>query len=313
MGRRARSWSWRRGVVALVVLLVAVGGVSAAVAMRPAPAPGFVVAAVGDIACTAEDERQETECQHEATSSVVAELEPQLVLALGDLQYPSGKLEDFTTSYDRSWGAFKGITRPVLGNHETQDPGAAGYFSYFGAAAGDPARGYYSFDAGSWHVVALNSECGEDGCLDKGSDQETWLRRDLAANDAASTLAFWHRPRFSSDTKRGNDASTRHLWGALQEAGADLVLSAHAHTYERFAPSDAEGRADSGGMRSFVVGTGGKSLYPMGPRQLQSEVAQDTTFGVLGLTLRSTSYEWEFASVEGGDFTDTGTAECSTS
>ena len=309
MERVGRVRVRRRGVV-LGGLLLVTAVVATGIALRSAADTPLVVAAVGDIACSAKERPEESGCQHEATAEVVASLEPDLVLALGDLQYPSGGSEDFRSSYDRSWGVFKEITRPVLGNHETQDPGAKGYFEYFGEAAGDPSQGYYSFDAGEWHIVALNSECGDEGCLEQGSDQENWLRQDLARSNAACTLAFWHRPRFSSDEKRGNDGSTRYLWRALQEAGADLVLAAHAHTYERFAPADSEGRPHDSGLRSFVVGTGGKSLYEMGARQPHSEAAQDDTFGVLRLSLHPTSYEWEFVPIDGEDFEDAGNASC---
>ncbi|MEA2584117.1 MAG: acid phosphatase type 7, partial [Thermomicrobiales bacterium] len=188
-----------------------------------------------------------------------------------------------------------------------QTPGAAGYYAYFGAAAGDPAEGWYAYDLGGWHVVVLNSNLD----MAAGSAQETWLRADLASHPATCTLAYLHHPRFSSGSTHGDKRGTEPLWRALYEAGAELVLAGHEHSYERFAPQDPTGVADPAfGLRSFVVGVGGAGFYPLGPPAANSEARQNDTFGVLALTLRPDGYDWRFVSEAGKTFTDTGTGSC---
>jgi hypothetical protein len=192
---------------------------------------------------------------------------------------------------------------------------ARGYFDYFGEAAGDPEEGYYSYDLGSWHIVALNSNCGEAEIrCGPGSAQTQWLKEDLAANAAdvgRCTLAYMHHPRFSSGEEHGSTPTLEPLWEALYDAGADVVLSGHEHNYERFAPQDPEGRADpQRGIREFVVGTGGKSHYPILEPIANSEVYNDESYGVLKLTLHPHSYEWQFVPVEGETFSDSGSARC---
>jgi 3',5'-cyclic AMP phosphodiesterase CpdA len=232
------------------------------------------------------------------------------VFTLGDNAYDSGTPSQFADCFGPTWGRHKARTRPALGNHDYKTPGAAGYFGFFGAAAGDPKKGYYSYDLGTWHVVVLNSNCGEIGGCAAGSPQEKWLREDLGAHPAACTAAMWHHPRFSS-AEHGDDDSTKDLWKALEEAGAEVVLSGHDHTYERFAPQDADGRRDvERGVRQFVVGTGGRHEYKWGKLHANSEVRNNDTFGVLRLTLHPDAYDWEFVPVEGGRFTDSGSAKC---
>jgi hypothetical protein len=289
-------------IAAFVTVLIVVG-------CRPerSPSPPVVVAA-GDIA----------DCRgggDEATARLVGGIGGSTVLALGDEAYPDGSAEDFQECYDPTWGRFEDRTKPVPGNHEYDTPGAAGYFHYFGGAAGDPAKGYYSYDLGKWHVVALNSNCKEEegvGCW-ASSQQARWLKADLAANkDKRCTLAYMHHPRFSSGEKHGNTHYVKPLWEALYEGGAEVVLSGHEHNYERFAPQDPGGRADpERGIREFVVGTGGgKGHYPIGDPVANSEVHNDETYGVLKLSLRPKSYEWWFVPEEGGTFTDSGSARC---
>jgi acid phosphatase type 7 len=232
---------------------------------------------------------------------------------LGDEAYPRGSVANFEDCYGPSWGRFKGRTKPVPGNHEYFTEGARGYFEYFGEAAGDPEAGYYSYELGSWHVVALNSNCEEVRC-GPGSAQTRWLKEDLAANDEAQcTLAYMHHPRFSSGEKHGPTAGgVEELWEALYEADADVVLSGHEHNYERFSPQDPQGKADpEGGIRQFVVGTGGGGGEgPISDPIANSKVRTDGTDGVLKLTLHPKSYEWEFVPVEGESFTDSGGAQC---
>jgi len=280
-----------------------------------APLRGARVAAAGDIACDPEsgsfaDGRGEgLECRQHATSDLLVEGRYDVVLALGDIQYEDGGLDEFRASYDPSWGRVQAVTRPVPGNHDYRTRGAAGYFAYFGVAAGDPGRGYYSFDLAGWHLVALNSNCDEVGGCAADSPQERWLRRDLAASRARCTLAYWHHPRYSSGTS-GSDSTYAAFWRALHEAGAEVVLAGHDHHYERFAPQDASEALDlASGLRGFVVGTGGKQPRGLSWTRPNSEVRETTSLGVLELTLGAGAYEWRFRSAV-GRFSDRGSASC---
>ena len=246
----------------------------------------------------------------EATAALVDTM-PGTVAALGDLVYENATASDFAACYTPSWGRFKARTRPTAGNHEYFTPGAAPYYAYFGAAAGDPSKGYYSYDLGAWHVVVLNSNCTAlvGGC-DDNSPQVSWLKADLAAHPKFCTLAYWHHPRFSSGLI-GSDDGMDGVWGALYARRADLVLVAHDHDYERFAPQAPKGKADPKlGLREFVVGTGGRSHFVMGAPIANSEVRNDNTFGVLRLTLHAARYDWRFVPVAGGTFTDSGSSLC---
>jgi hypothetical protein len=231
------------------------------------------------------------------------------VLALGDLQYEDGSYSSFVDSYDATWGRVKPITAPVPGNHEYRTAGASGYYRYFGVAAGDPAKGYYSFDLAGWHLVALNSNCSRVGGCGDGSAQEEWLRADLAASSASCTLAYWHHPRFSSG-HHGSDSRSTSFWQALYEADADVVLVGHDHDYERFAPQTAEGVHDrSRGIRQFVVGTGGKDLRAFRSVRANSEVRDASSIGLLEVILGEGAYAWRFRPAVGA-FTDSGSANC---
>ena len=232
------------------------------------------------------------------------------VITLGDNAYESGTDTEFAQCYDPTWGRAKARTRPSVGNHEYALGNAAGYYAYFGAAAGPGTTGYYSYDLGSWHVIALNAQCAYVGGCGAGSPQEQWLRADLLAHPAACTVAYWHQPRFSSGEHGGN-TTYQAFWQALYEAGADVVLNGHDHDYERFAPQTPSGAPDSAaGIREFVSGTGGKSHYPIITAVANSEVQNSDTFGVLKLTLHATSYDWQFVPVAGATFTDSGTGSC---
>jgi 3',5'-cyclic AMP phosphodiesterase CpdA len=232
------------------------------------------------------------------------------VATLGDNQYEDASYAKFMASYDLSWGRLKTITYPAPGNHEYYTSGAAGYYQYFGARAGAPTKGYYSYDLGGWHIVVLNSNCEQVGGCSAGSPQETWVRNDLAAHPTACSLAYWHHPRYSSG-RHGNNTSMTPLYEALMAHGVDVVLSGHDHTYERFAPQNASGKLDlTRGIRQFVVGTGGRSLYSFGTIQPNSEVRNGDTYGVLKMTLHPTSYEWQFVPVHNGTFTDAGRSTC---
>jgi hypothetical protein len=245
----------------------------------------------------------------EATAKLL-EANPGTVMALGDLAYPEGTAENFKC-YDKTWGRVKDRTRPAVGNHEFHSIGATYYFQYFGVAAGDPKTGYYSYDLGSWHIVVLNSECKEIGGCEAGSPEEKWLRADLAAHPAGCTLAYFHKPRFSSGLNHGNDPEVGAFWQALYDYNAELILNGHDHDYERFAPQDPNGNADpKRGIREFVVGTGGKNHREFGVQKSNSEVRNNDTFGVLKLTLKATGYDWKFIPEAGKTFTDSGSGSC---
>ena len=292
----------------LVVLLGVLLAIGCAPERPPRLPSGEVVVAAGDIAnCATEGD--------EATAELLGSIDGATVLTLGDNAYPDGAAEDFRECHEPTWGQFKERTRPTPGNHDYETEGASAYFDYFGKAAGNPDEGYYSYDLGSWHIVALNSNCGEGEVrCGPGSAQTEWLKDDLAANtdEGQCTLAYMHHPRFSSGVKHGSIANMEPLWEALYEAGAEVVLSGHEHNYERFAPQDPEGRVDpQRGIRQFVVGTGGGgSYYPILDPLPNSEVHNDESYGVLKLTLNSKSYKWRFIPVEGKIFGDSGSAPC---
>jgi acid phosphatase type 7 len=253
------------------------------------------------------------DCKDLSGAEATAELLDQIsgtVMAVGDLAYPEGSKENFAC-YDKTWGRAKSRTRPAPGNHEFHSSGATPYFDYFGAAAGDPKTGYYSYEVGTWHIIVLNSECKDVGGCEAGSLQEKWLRADLAAHPAACTLAYWHKPLFSSGGAHGNDLTLKALWQALYQANADVVVAGHDHDYERFAPQTPDGIADpASGIREFVVGTGGKNHRPFGDSKPNSEVRDATAFGVLKLTLKPGGYDWQFIPEAGKAFTDSGSGNC---
>ena len=245
----------------------------------------------------------------EATAKLLEKI-PGTVMAVGDLAYPDGTAENFSC-YDKTWGRVKNRTRPAPGNHEFHSKGAAYYFQYFGATAGDATRGYYSYELGSWHVVVLNSECVDVGGCDAASPQGKWLREDLAAHPVACTLAYFHKPLFSSGGAHGDDLLMKPLWDSLYAGNADVIISGHDHDYERFAPQTPEAKADADrGIREFVVGTGGKNHRPFGFIRPNSEVRDAEAFGVLKLTLLPGHYEWEFVPEDGKGFKDSGVGSC---
>ena len=232
---------------------------------------------------------------------------PGTVFTAGDNAYGSGTVSQFARCYGPGWGRQRARTRPAPGNHDYRTSAGAPYYAYFGAQAGEPGLGYYSYDLGAWHVISLNSNIR----MRAGSAQERWLRADLAASRAKCVLAYWHHPRFSSSNGHGNDPSTQPLWQALYEFGAEVVLGGHDHDYERFAPQTPDGRADpERGIREFVVGTGGAERYSFGSPQPNSEVRNGDTWGVLKLTLMPDAYRWQFVPVAGKTFSDSGSGRC---
>jgi acid phosphatase type 7 len=308
----------------LLAILATCAALTAGSAAEAAADP--VIAAAGDIACDTEnpDEGTGDFCRHKETSDLLVGAGLAAVLPLGDIQYRSSGaccslFDKMMTIYDPTWGRVKSISRPVIGNHEGT---WAAYFDYFngkGASngpAGPRGKGYYSFDVGNWHLIALNSECDKlaalgDGCA-AGSEQERWLRADLAAHPTGCTLAYWHQPRYSSGHDGEFGSRVQPFWQALYDAHAEVVLVAHSHDYERFAPLSAGGDVNrERGIRQFVVGTGGAHFTGgLGTLIAHSEVSQNDDFGVLKLTLHQSSYDWRFEPIAGRSFTDSGTGSC---
>ncbi|WP_299444946.1 DNRLRE domain-containing protein [uncultured Phycicoccus sp.] len=300
------------------------------------PTGGALVAAVGDIACSSTSSSfkgglgTSTSCRQQAVADLLAGRDVSAFLPLGDIQYECGDLAEFRASYDLAWGRYMDITRPVVGNHEYGTScgrnEASGYFTYFGDRAGPAGKGWYSYDIGDWHLIALNSQChyGTTGVLVGGcstsSAQYAWLQQDLAAHPNRCTIAYWHEPRWSSG-KHGNAQSMSDIWNLLVTSGAELALAGHNHSYERFeplgtAPKDTSSSVqqptpDPNGMRQFVVGTGGKTHYDFTAPMLTGETVRNgDTFGVLFLTLGDGTYSWEFVPEAGKTFTDSGSATC---
>ena len=249
-----------------------------------------------------------------ATARLVEKI-PGIVFALGDLVYDAATLTQFQSCYGRAWGRFKARTRPAPGNHEYRGGTAAAYFEYWGGQAGPAGKGYYSYEAGTWHVVVLNTNCealGPAGCA-AGSPQDVWLREDLIEHHDSCIVAYGHHALFSSGIFRSHAVhpELKALWEDLYAAHADVILAGHEHSYERFGPQDPEGRADpQHGIREIVVGTGGRSHDPLGLPVPNSEVRNYDTYGVLKLTLWPQSYSWEFIPEEGGRFRDSGSDAC---
>jgi acid phosphatase type 7 len=262
--------------------------------LRPSPSPQtFVIAGAGDIATRRSDD--------EETAALLETIDPDVVFTTGDNVYPDGALDEFEAYYHPSWGRFRARTRPTPGNHDYHTEGASGYFAYFGSRAPGP---YYSYDLGSWHLVALNSEIS----MEAGSSQHSWLKRDLAASTSKCTLAYWHKPRYTAG-RYDDFTSTTPLWQLLYAEGAELVLNGHDHNYQRYGPLDPDGKTDTTrGIREMVVGTGGAGLYDLSSDS-RREAAQAETHGVVEVILRTNGYEWRFHPVS-GSFRDSGSASC---
>ncbi len=260
-----------------------------------------VITAAGDIA------EPDPSAATRATARLIRSIDPTIALTLGDNQYPSAKLDDFRSGYDPTWGRFRSKTRPALGNHEyDSSSNAAGYFRYFGRRAPNE---YYSFNLGRWHLVSLDSNCGMTAC-GHGSAQFRWLRHDLATHPARCTLAYWHHPRWTSAEETGGSSQVAPFVRLLRGAHAEVILAGHVHNYERFAAQSPSGERSQRGLVEFVVGTGGKSLSPMGSAEDNSLVRNDESYGVLKMTLHPRSYDFAFRSVLDSDFRDSGSRRC---
>jgi acid phosphatase type 7 len=300
-------------------------------AQPPPPPEPLTLVAAGDIACRPELQETETACRHARTAALVESLAPDAVAVLGDNQYEHGELANFQAVFDPTWGRFKGITHPAVGNHEYEGvperDDASGYYTYFGAAAGEPDKGYYRWTLGEWNMFVLNSgaiqytrtgdgaaepdDCWPVSCA-LGSTQEQWLRAELATVPADScVLAYWHHPRFSSGFggQPRPHSETEPLFDALYDHGAELILTGHSHNYERFEPLTPDGAPDSGGVTQFVVGTGGRNLHVPGPQLATSETLRSDVFGVLELTLGPTGWSSRFVA-ESGEALDAAAGSC---
>jgi hypothetical protein len=278
--------------------------------LPPAIVPGRAVTvsivAAGDIACDpAHNVGMPTDCDQAATAAMIGRFRPNAVLALGDLQYQTGTLAAFQQSFGATWGVYRSIMYPAIGNHEYLTSRAAGYFTFF---RGIPP--YYSYNLGNWHMVSLDSECQYVGGCQAGSAQERWLRADLAAHPNLCTLVYWHEPRWSSGEHQ-DATQMATIWSDLVAANVDVVLAGHNHDYERFTPLGATGQPDPTGVTEFVVGTGGKNHYGFVRPPLTGElVRNDTSFGVIRMLLGPRGFSWRFYSAPGYTFTDAGSAAC---
>jgi calcineurin-like phosphoesterase family protein len=290
------------------------GCTSAADTDETDPGSSHLIAAAGDIACdptmSTFNGSSPNNCQHRATATLLTGAEA--VLPLGDLQYEDGTLDQFTVSYDPSWGPFAPTTYPAVGNHEYHVVGAQGYFDYWtskGRPTGGVGAGYYSYDIGAWHLIALNSNCSPVKCVE-GTVQNDFLEQDLANTTKPCILAYWHHPLFnagSTDVLAGPKA----FWGDLYHAGADIVLNGHIHNYQRFGKQDPAGQAISNGVREFIVGTGGRSHGGTpNPSYPNFEFGSTTFFGVLKLQLGATSYSWEYVTIDGTVLDSGGPVSC---
>jgi calcineurin-like phosphoesterase family protein len=299
-------------MLSLVGLLTGVVFVSAGLAQVAEPS-GVTVAAAGNIACDPSkanfDGANPATCQHRQTAKLLAD--SSAVFVLGDNQYYSGTLAKYKVGYGatESWGPSNLKVHPVPGNHDYKTSGAAGYFDYFAENSvntGTRGKGWYSFDSGAWHIIALNSNCSKVSC-GSSSEQVVWLENDLKADTHSCQLAFWHHPRFWS---RGTGTPVPNFWSKLYKYGADVVLNGHQHSYERFAPMNKDGTANpTFGIREFIVGTGGYEHVAFENTWPTSEVRNNTDYGVLKLTLLPTSYTWTFLSIS-GQVLDSGSGTC---
>jgi acid phosphatase type 7 len=298
------------GSIAAIIVLVAAMVSTVEVPVSPAHARPdrsraavVRIAAAGDIACQPPFVVTATRCRQGATAKLIERRGAAAVIPLGDTQYEDGRLADYRRSYDRSWGAFKRRSYPVVGNHEYHQPRASGYFAYFGARA-HGAPGWYAYNLGAWRLYALNSNCEHVDC----TREVGWIRADIRQHPRRCSLASMHHPRFSSGA-HGNSSDAKRLWPALSAAHVDVALAGHDHDYERFAPRTAAGTLSSRGIRSWVVGTGGKELARFHDIEVGSQVRWRSKPGVLFLTLHPRWYAWQYRTID-GVVRDRGTGHC---
>ena len=259
-------------------VLIAVGDIARCDVLAPAAATADLAAAVIDAAGSA------------------------LVITLGDHAYQSATQQDFEHCYEPTWGRFNAITRPTPGNHDFESNQGEPYYAYFDwYRRNDLARrhGWYGFRFGGWQVLSLNSMQP----MGPGSEQLAWLERELETADARCVLAYWHHPLFSSGRHGINPwdsgEQSAAAWDLLERFDAELIVNAHEHFYERFVPLTSAGEPVSGGIRQFVVGTGGGDLRATVGQRANSARIYNDGYGLLVLVLDEGSYRWSFVGTDG--------------
>jgi hypothetical protein len=250
----------------------------------------------------------ENDLADELTAMLLERYPEASIFTAGDNVQGVGAWAEYVNCFGPTWGRFIYRIHPSPGNHDYYTDNGANYYAFFGDAAGPANLGYYSYDLGDWHIVALNGNCDYVGC-GKNSPQAEWLRADLQASDKRCTLLYWHQPRWSSGIAHGS-GSMSVLWRIAAQMGAEVVINGHDHDYERFTPMDGEGTPDTNGLREFVVGTGGAPLREFGEIEHGSEVRDHSSWGLIKFLLYPDHYEWEFVPVEGGVFQDSGSDVC---
>jgi hypothetical protein len=314
MQTRAKMLLWL-GATGLLLLGVLAGLLLATIMHNPAqPQPTAAVKSIpktiviaGDIACAPGLPTTDFACRASDTAKLVTVLKPDAVLTAGDNQYPNGALSDLQANYDKTWGVFKDKTYPTPGNHDYGTTNASGYFDYFGSRAGEKGKGYYTYKIGDWQLFALNSEID----ISKGSPQLIWLEQALDANKSTCSLAYWHKPRFSSGW-HPSDSAYDAVWRLLYDHRVDVVVNGHSHAYERFLPQNPDGVYDhANGITQFVSGMGGKDSEKLDAPLPNLATRQNHAFGVLKLTLYPKYATYEFVPIPGQQtFVDSGVVSC---
>jgi hypothetical protein len=254
----------------------------------------LVVWAVGDLC---DDDNAAVDCE-DVADLIAADPTATYFVPLGDIQYENGSLTKFNTYYHPKVGArLNPITRPVPGNHEYTTLNAAGYYAYFGAAAGDPTKGYYTLVENGWRLVFLNSNCAKIGGCGYTSAQGRWLDAALGGPETCQ-IVFDHHPPITDGEYWPGVANVKPLWRHAYENHAELFLSGHDHGYQRFAPRRTDLTKAADGVTALVVGTGGKSAYPF-DSQDRSVYRQNAKFGALRLSLTPTTYTGVYTAIDG--------------
>jgi hypothetical protein len=269
----------------------------------------FQVIATGDIACRANLSRvvKPDACQHEKVAALARSRNFDAFFALGDIQYPSGSLADFQSSFDVSFGFAKDRVKPAVGNHEWETPNAQGYRDYFGERFQTNGDLWYSFDVGSWHVVSLDSSCAKANCRREAA----WLARDIANSRTRCTAVVMHHPPAGSGSFSAN-SNVMTLWRQVVQSGVTVALAGHEHSYERLSAVSETGRKPRRGERGvplFIVGSGGVGFHSAGKKSSLQQYRATNVFGVLGLSLEAGSYTYEYQTTE-GKILDAGRASC---
>lgn len=271
---------------------------TATITATPTP---VVIAALADVAICGQE-------GHEDTAALIAEWGVSAILMAGDISNEDGILYQYQRCFEPAWGAYLDRIHPVPGNHDYYSDPLQNYYLYFDGQAGEAGQGWYSFNAGNWHIIALNSNCGAVAC-GPSSEQVAWLKQDLAENDQQCSIAFWHVPRWNSGPAR-NAHWMSTFWDILHPAGVEMIINGHDHHYERTGKVDAKGLPDQdGGIREFIVGTGGAGHYYEEEPFPFSEKTIYGQFGVLKLVLGQQDYQWQFINTD-GEVLDEGADRC---